>query len=168
MVKAADVTVYFQCPDGWNTPVRAYVYDDKVGNFKGWKETDECTKVHTSKGVELWKYSFDSKFTKVIFQNYEITLQYPTSGIDVRNEHVYTSAGDQGTLSEFEKKDPYTYTLRGGYGEGTLSNESSNFVYDGTSKYTYTFTATQTGNYRFRVNTNYKKEKRGSSYSIMS
>lgn len=158
-VKAADVTVYFQCPDGWNTPVRAYVYDDKVGYFKGWKETDECTKVHTSKGVELWKYSFDSKFTKVIFQNYEITSQYPTSGIDVRNEHVYTSAGDQGTLSEFEKKAPYTYTLRGGYGEGTLSNESSNFVYDGTSKYTYTFTATQTGNYRFRVNTNYKKEK---------
>lgn len=158
-VKAADVTVYFQCPDGWNTPVRAYVYDDKVGYFKGWKETDECTKVHTSKGVELWKYSFDSKFTKVIFQNYEITSQYPTSGIAVRNEHVYTSAGDQGTLSEFEKKAPYTYTLRGGYGEGTLSNESSNFVYDGTSKYTYTFTATQTGNYRFRVNTNYKKEK---------
>lgn len=158
-VKAADVTVYFQCPDGWNTPVRAYVYDDKVGYFKGWKETDECTKVHTSKGVELWKYSFDSKFTKVIFQNYEITSQYPTSGIDVRNEHVYTSAGDQGTLSEFEKEAPYTYTLRGGYGEGTLSNESSNFVYDGTSKYTYTFTATQTGNYRFRVNTNYKKEK---------
>ena len=158
-VKAADVTVYFQCPDGWNTPVRAYVYDDKVGHFKGWKETDECTKVHTSKGVELWKYSFDSKFTKVIFQNYEITSQYPSSGIDVRNEHVYTSAGDQGTLSEFEKKDPYTYTLRGGYGEGTLSTESSNFVYDGTSKYTYTFSATQTGNYRFRVNTNYKKEK---------
>lgn len=158
-VKAADVTVYFQCPDGWNTPVRAYVYDDKVGFFKGWKETDECTKVHTSKGVELWKYSFDSKFTKVIFQNYEITSQYPTSGIDVRNEHVYTSAGDQGTLSEFEKKDPYTYTLRGGYGEGTLSNESSNFVYDGTSKYTYTFTAAQTGEFCFRVNTNYKKEK---------
>lgn len=158
-VKAADVTVYFQCPDGWNTPVRAYVYDKDGIPFKGWKETDECTKVHTSKGVELWKYSFDSKFTKVIFQNNEISSQYPSSGIDVINEHVYTSAGDQGTLSEFEKKAPYTYTLRGGYGEGTWSNESSSFVYDGTSKYTYTFTATQTGNYRFRVNTNYKKEK---------
>ena len=158
-VKAADVTVYFQCPDGWNTPVRAYVYDDKFGCFKEWKATDECTKVHTSKGVELWEYSFDSKFTKVIFQNYERTSQYPTSGIEVRNEHVYTSAGDQGTLSAFEKKAPYIYTLSGGYGEGTWSNESSNFVYDGTSKYTYTFSATQTGNYRFRVNTNYKKEK---------
>ena len=159
-VKAADVTVYFQCPDGWNTPVRAYVYDKNGSPFKGWKETDECTKVHTSKGVELWKYSFDSKFTKVIFQNYEITSQYPSSGgLDVKDKQVYTSAGYQKTLSEFEKEAPYTYTLRGGYGEGTLSNESSNFVYDGTSKYTYTFTATQTGNYRFRVNTNYKKEK---------
>lgn len=158
-VKAADVTVYFLCPDGWTTPVRAYVYDDKVGHLKGWSETEECTKVHTSKGVELWKYSFDSKFTKVIFQDEGRTSQYPTTGIEVRNEYVYTSAGDQETLSEFEKEAPYTYTLRGVYGEGTWSNESSSFVYDGTSKYTYTFTATQTGNYRFRVNTNYKKEK---------
>lgn len=158
-VKAADVTVYFQCPDGWTTPVRAYVYDKDGNPFKKWKQTDGCTKVHTSKGVELWKYSFDSKFTKVIFQNEGRTSQYPSTGIDVRNEHVYTSAGDQGTLSAFEKKAPYIYTLSGGYGEGTWSNESSNFVYDGTSKYTYTFSATQTGNYRFRVNTNYKKEK---------
>ncbi len=157
--KAADVTVYFQCPDGWNTPVRAYVYDKDGTPFKRWNVTEECTKVHTSKGVELWKYSFDSKFIKVIFQNEGRTSQYPSTGIEVRNEYVYTSAGDPETLSEFEKKAPYTYTLRGGYGEGTLSNESSNFVYDGTSKYTYTFTATQTGNYRFRVNTNYKKEK---------
>lgn len=158
-VKAADVTVYFQCPDGWTTPVRAYVYDDKVGYFKGWLETEECTKVHTSKGVELWKYSFDSKYTKVIFQNNDRNSQYPGSGIPFIDKHVYTSAGDQGTLSEFEKKAPYTYTLRGGYDEGTWSNESSSFVYDGTGKYTYTFTATQTGNYRFIVNTNYKKEK---------
>ena len=158
-VKADVVTVYFQCPDGWTTPVRAYVYDKDGNPFKGWKETDECTKVHTSKGVELWKYSFDSKFTKVIFQNHETSSQYPSSGIDVINEHVYTSGGPAVTLSEFEKNPPYIYTLSGGYGEGTWSNESSNFVYDGTSKYTYTFSATQTGNYRFRVNTNYKKEK---------
>lgn len=158
-VKAADVTVYFQCPDGWTTPVRAYVYDKDGIPFKTWDKTDECTKVHTSKGVELWKYSFDSKYTKVIFQSNDRNSQYPSSGILFIDKHVYTSAGDQGTLSEFEKEAPYTYTLRGVYGEGTWSNESSSFVYDGTSKYTYTFTATQTGNYRFRVNTNYKKEK---------
>lgn len=159
-VKAADVTVYFQCPDGWSTPVRAYVYDNAGNSFKTWDVTEECTKFYTSKGVELWKYSFDSKFTNVIFQNEGKSLQYPEgAGLNVQDNLVYTSAGDQGTLSEFEKKAPYTYTLRGGYGEGEWSNESSNFVYDGTSKYTYTLTATQDGEFRFRVNTNYKKEK---------
>lgn len=159
-VKAADVTVYFQCPDGWTTPVRAYVYDNGGNPFKAWDVTEECTKFHTSKGVELWRYTFDSKFTNVIFQNEGKSLQYPKgAGLNVQDNHVYTSAGDQGTLSEFEKKAPYTYTLIGGYGEGAWSNESSNFVYDGTSKYTYTLTATQDGEFRFRVNTNYKKEK---------
>lgn len=158
-VKAADVTVYFRCPSDWVTPVHAYVYNTS-NHFKDWDKTDECTKVYTSKGVELWKYSFDSMYTKVIFQNGNRKAQTDRAGFDVTDDNlVYTSGGPAVTLSEFEKNPPYIYTLSGGYGEGTLSNESSNFVYDGTSKYTYTFTATQTGNYRFRVNTNYKKEK---------
>lgn len=158
-VKADVVTVYFQCPSDWATPVHAYVYNQS-SHFKEWGETDECTKVYTSKGVELWKYSFDSMYTKVIFQNENRKVQTDGAGFDVTDDNlVYTSGGPAVTLSEFEKEAPYTYTLSGVYGEGTLSNESSNFVYDGTSKYTYTFTATQTGNYRFRVNTNYKKEK---------
>ena len=155
-VKAADVTVYFQCPDGWPTPVHAYAYGN--GAISGWGETPECTKVSTQKGVELWKCSFDSKFTKVIFQDGNRQGQTAAEGFAVKDNHVYTSAGDQGTLSEFEKKAPYTYTLRGGYSTGEWSNESSSFVYDGTSKYTYTFTAAQDGEFRFRVNTNYKKE----------
>lgn len=158
-VKAANVTVYFRCPSDWVTPVHAYVYNTS-NHFKDWDKTDECTKVYTSKGVELWKYSFDSMYTKVIFQNGNRKAQTDRAGFDVTDDNlVYTSGGPAVTLSEFEKNPPYIYTLSGGYGEGTLSNESSNFVYDGTSKYTYTFTATQTGNYRFRVNTNYKKEK---------
>lgn len=156
-VKAADVTVYFQCPDGWTTPVHVYAYGN--GTISDWDKTPECTKFYTSKGVELWRYTFDSKYTKVIFQDGNRQGQTAAAGFDVNDNHVYTSADDQGTLSEFEKKAPYTYTLRGGYGESEWSNESSNFVYDGTSKYTYTFTAVQTGDFRFRVNTNYKKEK---------
>ena len=156
-VKAADVTVYFQCPSDWTTPVHVYAYGN--GTISAWDKTPECTKFLTSKGVELWKCSFDSKFTKVIFQNGGRNLQTNSEGFLVANNHVYTFASDQGTLSEFEKKAPYTYTLRGGYNDGTWSNESSNFVYDGTSKYTYTFTAAQTGEFRFRVNTNYEKEK---------
>lgn len=155
-VKADDVTVYFQCPDGWTTPVHVYAYGN--GTISDWDKTPECTKFNTNKGVELWKCSFDSKFTKVIFQNGGRNLQTNSEGFLVAKNHVYTFAGDQGTLSEFEKKAPYTYTLKGGYNDGTWSNESSSFVYDGTSKYTYTFTANQDGEFRFRVNTNYKKE----------
>lgn len=155
-VKAADVTVYFQCPGDWSTPVRAYVYNTS-DHFKDWDKTDECTKVHTSKGVELWKYSFDSKFTKVIFQNRNRTVQTTADGFDVTDDNlVYTSTGKTGTtLSKFEKKAPYTYTLIGGYGFGAWNNESSNFKYDGDGKYTYTFTAAKTGEFRFRVNTSY-------------
>ena len=82
--------------------------------------------------------------------------QYPDGqGFEVKDNHVYTSTttGDMGTLSEFEKKAPYTYTLIGGYGNGSWTSESSSFNYDGDGKYTYTFTATQTGEFRFRVNT---------------
>lgn len=160
-VKADKVTVYFQCPSDWVAPVHAYVYDNTGNHFTDWDKTDECTKVYTSKGVELWKYSFDSKYTKVIFQNGDRKVQTDRAGFDVTDDNlVFTSGGAAVTLSAFEKNPPYIYTLSGGYGEGTWSNESSNFVYDGTSKYTYTFTAAQTGEFCFRVNTNYKKEKK--------
>lgn len=160
-VKADDVTVYFQCPGDWSTPVHVYAYGDDGAKLSEWGNAPSCLEYHTSTGVKLWKYSFDSKFNKVIFKNNSGNLKYPSSGegFPVVDNHVYTSAGDQGTLSEFETKAPYTYTLRGGYGDGAWNNESSNFEYDGVGKYTYTFTATQTGEFRFRVNTNYKKEK---------
>ena len=156
-VKAADVTVYFQCPDGFETPVHVYAYGDGGAELSGWGEAPSCSEYSTSTGVKLWKYSFDSKFNKVIFKNNSGNLKYPSSGEGflVKDNHVYTSDGDKGTLSEFETKAPYTYTLRGGYGDGKWNNESSSFNYDGDGKYTYTFTATQTGEFRFRVNTSY-------------
>lgn len=157
-VKAADVTVYFQCPSDWTTPVHAYAYGGEGGN-PNWDDAPAGSEYYTSTGVKLWKCTVDSKYKYVIFKD-ENKKQYPgDKGFEVSDNYVYTSTGYQNTLSEFEKEAPYTYTLSGVYGEGTLSNESSNFVYDGTSKYTYTFTATQTGEFRFRVNTNYEKEK---------
>lgn len=157
-VKAADVTVYFQCPSDWTTPVHAYAYGGEGGN-PNWDDAPAGSEYYTSTGVKLWKCTVDSKYKYVIFKD-ESKKQYPgDKGFEVSDNYVYTSTGYQNTLSEFEKEAPYTYTLSGVYGEGTLSNESSNFVYDGTSKYTYTFTATQTGEFRFRVNTNYEKEK---------
>ena len=155
-VKAANVTVYFQCPDGFGTPVHVYAYGDGGAELSGWGEAPSCSEYSTSTGVKLWKYSFDSKFNKVIFKNNSGNSKYPSSGEGFRvvDNHVYTSAGDtRFSLSEFEKEAPYTYTLRGGYDNGSWTSESSNFVYDGVGMYTYTFTATQTGEFRFRVNT---------------
>lgn len=157
-VKAANVTVYFQCPDGFDTPVHVYAYGDGGAELSGRGEAPSCLEYSTSTGVKLWKYSFDSKFNKVIFKNHSGNLKYPSSGNGflVVDNHVYTSAGDtRFSLSEFEKKAPYTYTLRGGYDNGAWNDESSNFKYDGDGKYTYTFTATQTGEFRFRVKTSY-------------
>ena len=157
--KAADVTVYFQKPDWWSTPVHAYVYDDN-GNSqsKDWASAGACTLYYTSTGKELWSYTFPDQYTNVIFK--DGTNQYPKNDgtkMKVVNNYVYTTNGTTGTsLSEFVKNSAFTYTLTVGYGEGgDWSDESANFEFVGDGKYTYTFTASQTGEFRFRVNTNY-------------
>ncbi len=106
-VKAADVTVYFQRPDGWSTPVYAYVYDDAStpNHYKAWEEADECTPYYTSTGIKLWKYTFPDQFTNVIFK--DGTHQHPGndgSKMKVVNNYVYTINSTTGTsLSEFDK-----------------------------------------------------------------
>lgn len=159
-VKATDVTVYFQCPSDWATPVHVYAYgDDGVGENTTWKDAPACSEYKTSTGVKLWKCTFETKYNRVIFKDGTGKLQYPGQGepgFEVTDNYVYTSTSLKGTsLSDFEKTDSYTYTLIGGYENGSWTSESSSFKYDGASKYTYTFTAAQTGEFRFRVNTNY-------------
>ena len=104
-VKAADVTVYFQRPDGWSTPVHAYVYDDAGNYHKEWKDAEACTPYYTSTGIELWSYTFPDKFTNVIFK--DGTHQHPGndgSKMKVVNNYVYTINSTTGTsLSEFDK-----------------------------------------------------------------
>lgn len=158
-VKAADVTVYFQCPSDWTTPVHAYAYGGEGGN-PNWDDAPAGSEYYTSTGVKLWKCTVDSKYKYVIFKD-ENKKQYPgDKGFEVSDNYVYTSTGTKGiSLSDFEKTAPYTYTLIVGSGDGSWTSESSSFKYDGDGKYTYTFTAAQTGEFRFRVNTNYEKEK---------
>lgn len=106
-VKADDVTVYFQSPDGWSTPVYAYVYDDAStpNHYKAWGEADECTPYYTSTGIKLWKYTFPDQFTNVIFK--DGTHQHPGNDgtkMKVVNNYVYTINSTSGTsLSEFDK-----------------------------------------------------------------
>ena len=105
-VKAADVTVYFQKPDWWSTPVQAYVYDDASKYFKEWKDADNCTPyTTTNNGIKLWSYTFPDQYTNVIFK--DGTNQYPANDgtkMKVKNNYVYTINGTTGTsLSEFDK-----------------------------------------------------------------
>ena len=105
-VKAADVTVYFQKPDGWSTPVQAYVYDDASKYFKEWKDADNCTPyTTTNNGIKLWSYTFPDQYTNVIFK--DGTNQYPANDgtkMKVVDNYVYTINGTTGTpLSEFDK-----------------------------------------------------------------
>ena len=157
-VKAADVTVYFQCPSDWTTPVHVYAYGEGVGENTTWEKAPKGYEYETSTGVKLWKFTFDSKYNLVIFKD-DTGKQYPgkkKKGLDVKDNYVYTSTSLNGTsLSDFEKTDPYTYTLIGGYGNGSWTSEPSSFKNDGDGKYTYTFTAAQDGEFRFRVNTSY-------------
>ena len=167
-VKAADVTVYFQSPDGWSTSVYAYVYDDAStpNHYKAWEKADECTPYYTSTGIKLWSYTFPDQFTNVTFKDGN-NHQYPIKDINMKvvNNYVYVYDATNPTnptgtpLSEFVKNSAFTYTLKGGYEGGGWSDESANFEFVGDGKYTYTFTAAQTGEFRFRVKTSYKTKE---------
>ena len=90
--KAAEVTVYFQKPDGWSTSVQAYVYDDAGKYHKEWKDAEACTPYYTSTGIKLWSYTFPDQFTNVIFK--DGTNQYPANDgtkMKVVNNCVYNT-----------------------------------------------------------------------------
>ena len=107
-VKAADVTVYFQCPSDWRTPVCAYAYNSDTDKNSDWDNAPEGSEFTTSNGVKLWKCTFDSKYKNVIFKEPYVkdvvSKQYPSkTGFTVENNYVYTSTGTSGTpLSEFD------------------------------------------------------------------
>ena len=108
-VKAADVTVYFQCPSDWTTPVCAYAYNSETDHVAGgWSGAPAGSEFTTSNGVKLWKCTFDSKYKYVIFKEpgKNDVKQYPgknKNGLEVKDNYVYTFGGTSGTsLSEFE------------------------------------------------------------------
>ena len=118
-VKAADVTVYFQKPDGWSTPVCAYVYDDAGNHPTEWQEADECIRYVTpNKKIELWSYTFSDQYTNVIFKDVN-NHQYPIKDINMKvvNNYVYDATNPTnptGTpLSEFDKVSKVIKLLNG-------------------------------------------------------
>ena len=107
-VKAADVTVYFQCPSDWTTPVHAYAYNSETDHVSEWATAPAGSEFTTSNGVKLWKCTFDSRYKYVIFKEPadgdKKVKQYPDGqGFEVHDKYVYTFGGTSGTsLSEFE------------------------------------------------------------------
>lgn len=108
-VKAADVTVYFQCPSDWTTPVHAYAYNSEADRVSDWGSAPAGSEFTTSNGVKLWKCTFDSRFKYVIFKEpgTGVVNQYPTGqGFEVKDNYVYTTDPTKPTgtpLSEFDK-----------------------------------------------------------------
>lgn len=120
-VKAADVTVYFQKPDEWSTPVCAYVYDDAGNHPTEWQEADECIRYVTpNKKIELWSYTFSDQYTNVIFKDVN-NHQYPIKDINMKvvNNYVYVYDATNPTnptgtpLSEFDKVSKVIKLLNG-------------------------------------------------------
>ena len=105
-VKATDVTVYFQCPSDWATPVHVYAYNSDADKNSSWSDAPAGSEFTTSNGVKLWKCTFDSKYKLVIFKANSGEQQYPGKdqrGLDVKDNYVYTSTSSEGTsLSDFE------------------------------------------------------------------
>lgn len=108
-VKAADVTVYFQCPSDWTTPVHAYAYNNDADHVSDWGSEPAGSEITTSNGVKLWKCTFDSKYKYVIFKEPGKfnAKQYPKGqGFEVKDNYVYTTDPTKPTgtpLSEFDK-----------------------------------------------------------------
>lgn len=94
-VKAADVTVYFQCPSGWTTPVHAYAYNSgSDANKSSWSKASAGSEIST--GTSLSKSVNNSTFT------YTLAGSYNSNGNDMSNES---------TSFKFDGNDKYTYTF---------------------------------------------------------
>ena len=132
-VKAADVTVYFQCPSDWTTPVHAYAYNSDADHVSDWGSAPAGSEFTTSNGVKLWKCTFDSRFKYVIFKEpgKVDAKQYPKGqGFEVKDNYVYTTDPTKPTgtpLSEFDK---VTKVIKLFNGSSELSGSNGMYTLD--------------------------------------
>ena len=151
--KAVNVTVYFQCPSDWTTPVHAYAYNSKTDQASDWATAPAGTEFTTSNGVKLWKCTFDSKYKLVIFKADSGEKQYPEKnkkGFDVVDNHVYTSTGDKGSLSDFENGGTTPSKFAKLYVWGNISGSAW-----GTNDFSREFTTSDGKTYQYVFGTDY-------------
>ena len=132
-VKAADVTVYFQCPSDWTTPVHAYAYNSDADRVSDWGSAPEGSEFTTSNGVKLWKCTFDSRFKYVIFKEpgTDDVKQYPTSqGFEVKDNYVYTTDPTKPTGTPLSELDKVTKVIKLLNGTSELTGSNGKYTLD--------------------------------------
>lgn len=132
-VKAADVTVYFQCPSDWTTPVHAYAYNSDADRVSDWGSAPAGSEFTTSNGVKLWKCTFDSRFKYVIFKEPGTggVKQYPTGqGFEVKDNYVYTTDPTKPTGTPLSELDKVTKVIKLFNGSSELSGSNGKYTLD--------------------------------------
>lgn len=132
-VKAADVTVYFQCPSDWTTPVHAYAYNSDADRVSDWGSAPAGSEFTTSNGVKLWKCTFDSRFKYVIFKEpgTDGVKQYPTSqGFEVKDNYVYTTDPTKPTGTPLSELDKVTKVIKLLNGTSELTGSNGKYTLD--------------------------------------
>ena len=132
-VKAADVTVYFQCPSDWTTPVHAYAYNSDADRVSDWGSAPAGSEFTTSNGVKLWKCTFDSRFKYVIFKEPGTggVKQYPTGqGFEVKDNYVYTTDPTKPTGTPLSELDKVTKVIKLFNGSSELTGSNGKYTLD--------------------------------------
>lgn len=132
-VKAADVTVYFQCPSDWTTPVHAYAYNSDADHVSAWGSAPAGSEFTTSNGVKLWKCTFDSRFRYVIFKEPGTggVKQYPTGqGFEVKDNYVYTTDPTKPTGTPLSELDKVTKVIKLFNGSSELTGSNGKYSLD--------------------------------------
>lgn len=132
-VKAADVTVYFQCPSDWTTPVHAYAYNSDADHVSDWGSEPAGSEFTTSNGVKLWKCTFDSRFKYVIFKEPGTggVKQYPTGqGFEVKDNYVYTTDPTKPTGTPLSELDKVTKVIKLFNGSSELTGSNGKYTLD--------------------------------------
>lgn len=132
-VKAADVTVYFQCPSDWTTPVHAYAYNSDADRVSDWGSAPAGSEFTTSNGVKLWKCTFDSRFKYVIFKEPGTGSinQYPKDqGFEVKDNYVYTTDPTKPTGTPLSELDKVTKVIKLFNGSSELSGSNGKYTLD--------------------------------------
>lgn len=103
VVKEGEVCAFYEAPTSWNV-VKCWAWDNKNNYTGGSWPGQNCTKVGTNNGKNVWKWTYNGSLTtlpsNIIFNNGSGTQ---TGDLDFKNGGYYNEAGAlQGTVTGIE------------------------------------------------------------------